>query len=171
MKDLTNIRNIGIDLLRSLCILYIVGFWHLLGYTEPIPKYDNFITLRITYILLGTFTFISGYYIGLKNTVINKQSLIQFYKKRFLRVYPLYFIAIGLFTILHLSDFDTSIKAALIISMFAQPATQTLWYITMLMLFYSISPLIIIGYQKKTLSKLIIYCFIFIPYLKVILEA
>jgi murein DD-endopeptidase MepM/ murein hydrolase activator NlpD len=39
-------RNLGIDLLRGLSILYIVGFWHLLGYTNAIPNYNNIVIIR-----------------------------------------------------------------------------------------------------------------------------
>ncbi len=31
-------RNMAIDFIRAICILYIVGFWHLFNYTEAFPK-------------------------------------------------------------------------------------------------------------------------------------
>jgi hypothetical protein len=34
-------RNIGIDFLRGISIVYIVGSWHMLNYTKAIPNYNN----------------------------------------------------------------------------------------------------------------------------------
>lgn len=62
-------RNTGIDVLRGLSMLYIVGFWHLLEYTHAI-QYQNLITHRITWITLGIFFFISGYLIKYKPYLI-----------------------------------------------------------------------------------------------------
>ena len=153
-------RNIGIDLLRGLSILYIVGFWHLFNYTEAFPKYNNFLTYRFTLIILGTFVFISGYFIGIKDIVFNKHAISDFYKTKLLRIYPLYLIAISLFTFFNLSNLLTSLKAGLLISMFIKPAPPTLWFITMLMLYYVISPFIIQAYKTIEIRYLMI-CYIF----------
>ena len=90
-------RNFGIDLLRCSSIFYIVGFWHLLSYTDAIHDYNNVVTFRITLIILGTFVFISGYLIGTKNIELKKQSLISFYFNRVLRIYPLFLLSIFIF--------------------------------------------------------------------------
>jgi fucose 4-O-acetylase-like acetyltransferase len=79
MKDKTANRNIGIDFLRGASVIYIVGFWHLLDYTKAIPVYRNFITQRITYIILGSFVFISGYFIRSNKMTINKEAIFSFY--------------------------------------------------------------------------------------------
>lgn len=160
-----NTRNIGIDLLRGLSLLYIVGYWHMFNYTDAFPEYYNSITQRAALIVLGTFVFLSGYFIGLKNIAINKHGMMQFYKNRLLRIYPLYLIAIGLFMFFGLSDMATSIKAGLIISMLMKPAPLTLWFITMLMIFYIISPLLIHATRTIKISKLTIYYLIFISFL------
>ena len=81
MKNETKNRNIGLDLLRGASILYIVGFWHMLNYTKTINKI--FISYRLTYIILGTFVFVSGYFIGQKNLDKGKQNIILFYKKNY----------------------------------------------------------------------------------------
>ncbi|NOX32295.1 MAG: acyltransferase [Deltaproteobacteria bacterium] len=148
-------RNLGIDLLRGLSILYIVGFWHLLNYTRVIHNYNNIITYRITWIVLATFVLISGYFLGGK--YINQHTLFAFYKKRLKRIYPPYFIAIFVFTILGLSDKITSIKAILSISMFIRPAPRTLWFITMLLFFYLMSPLFISLSRQCVIQYLLLY--------------
>ena len=127
------------------------------NYTDAVPNYNNFITIRLTYIILGTFVFVAGYFVGLKKITFCKQSVMQFYKKRLLRIYPLYLIAIGLFTFFHLSDIVTAIKAAFVMSMLIKPAPPTLWFITMLMLFYIVSPLIMVASKTIKMCKLILY--------------
>jgi peptidoglycan/LPS O-acetylase OafA/YrhL len=128
----------------------------MLNYTNAIPCYKNIVTYRVTWIILGTFVFISGYFIGKKNIELKKQSLINFYTNRVLRIYPLYLVSIITFTVLGLSDFETSLKAALMLSMFLKPAPPTLWFITMLMLFYILSPFLIVACQKLKMIKIII---------------
>jgi peptidoglycan/LPS O-acetylase OafA/YrhL len=150
-------RNIGIDLLRGCCILYIVGFWHLMNYTDAFPGYSNKATNKITAIILGTFVFISGFLIGKKDLSLEKQNLLNFYKKRFVRIYPLYVFAIVLFWLFNISDAITSLKAILMISMFVKPAPFTLWFITMIFLFYVISPFLLKAIRTVKIRKLLLY--------------
>jgi hypothetical protein len=56
--------NRAIDLLRGGCILYIVAFWHLLGYIDGIDGYKNDLAYRLTIVVLGLFTLISGVLAG-----------------------------------------------------------------------------------------------------------
>ncbi len=150
MKESTQHRNAGIDILRAAGCLYIVGFWHLLDYTNAVVHYNNPVTLRLTYIILGTFIFVSGYYVGLRFKTTSRNDIIGFYKKRLIRIYPLYLIAILLFAMLQLSDVRTSLKAAFLISMIVGKSPPTLWFIALLMTYYVISPLII--YAVKALN-------------------
>lgn len=155
MKSQKINRKIGLDLLRVTSILYIVGFWHMLNYTNAIPLYNNIVTYRITWIILGTFMFLSGYFIGKKRVEINKKSLQHFYTNRVLRIYPLYFLTIILFTFLGLSDSTTSIKASLLISSFLGPSPPTLWFITILMTFYASAPFLMLACEKIKIGKLL----------------
>ena len=152
-------RNLGIDLLRSLSILYIVGFWHLLDYTKAIPHYENIISYRITWIVLGTFVLISGYFLGGKN--FSRNALFAFYKKRLIKIYPPYFVAVLFFSIFGLSDTITSLKAIFGVSMFVRPAPPTLWFITMLLFFYLITPIIVFLADQGIFRYLFSYIFLF----------
>lgn len=151
-------RNIGIDILRGMSTVYIVGFWHMGDYTRAIPGYKNILTTRFTWVILGIYVLISGYFLGSKKLSLSKESILYFYKRRLIRVYPLYLIAVILFTVFHLSDIQVSIKAVFVISMFLQPTPLTLWFITMIIVFYIASPLIIVGCQRKSISGLILGC-------------
>jgi len=161
---IVNNRNIGIDLLRGICIIYIVGFWHLLNYTEAIQNYKNIITYRLTWVILATFVFVSGYFIGKNNIELHKQALISYYIKKIMRIYPLYLISVLVFTFFGLSDVKTTIKALLLVSMFVKPSPATLWFIAMVMFFYVISPFLV--FACKNIKKLkIIAIYIIVSFL------
>lgn len=137
-----NKKLIFIDYLRSFSMLYIVYYWHLLSYTNAYPDYRNPVAKTITYVIvLGLFTFISGFLNG--KSVIKSSTLFDFYIKRFLRIYPLYLIAVFLFFIYGLNDGITSLKSLFFVSMFYKAAPLTLWFITMIMLFYLITPILV----------------------------
>lgn len=148
-------RSTGIDLLRGLSVLYIVGFWHMLDYTNAIPNYDNLITHRIKLIVLSLFVFISGYLVGTKKIELTRQAIISFYKNRFARIYPLFFLALTVYYLFGLSDLVTSAKASVLVSMFFRPAPPTLWFITMLFLFYAATPILSFAVFNFKIQKII----------------
>ncbi|MCB2188394.1 MAG: acyltransferase [Deltaproteobacteria bacterium] len=150
-------RNVGLDFLRGLCMLYIVGFWHMFNYTEAFREYNNVFTHEFTAVVLGTFVFLSGYFIGAKEVALTKASILKFYKDRLLRIYPLYLIAVVLFAIFHLANPSMSLRAGLLVSMLIKPAPHTLWFITMLILFYAISPWLIYASQTFKTSHLALF--------------
>lgn len=150
-------RKTGIDILRGLSMLYIVGFWHLLEYTHAIKHYQTPVTHRITWITLGTFFFISGYLIGLKGISFTPKGLINFYLKKVWRIYPLYLVALLWFTRLGISRVNMSIKAALGISVFDGPAPPTLWFVAMIIAFYAVAPLLVYSCRNKKIYAYLLY--------------
>ena len=136
-------RNLSIDVLRVVCILYIVGYWHLVPYTQGYPGYATFITEAIKDSALGVFVFCSGYLLGLREVRLSPAGLWDFYKRRLLRIYPLYALALLLFGLFGLAGSANLWQAAALMSMFLPPAPYTLWFITMIMAFYLIAPLLI----------------------------
>ena len=156
-------RILGVDLLRGLSILYIVGFWHLLSYTTAIPHYNNIVTYRFTWIVLGAFVLVSGYFLGVKNS--SHYTLFAFYKKRLIRIYPPYLLSVVIFFVLGLSDMTMSFKAILGISMFIRPGPSTLWFVTMLIFFYAMSPLFISLSEQGIFKYLFLYFVLFCSFL------
>lgn len=136
-------RSLAIDLIKGLSVLYIVGFWHLLNYTNAFPGYDNEITRRVTVIVLALFVFVSGFLVGNKQARSEKSGLAEYYRSRLIRIYPPYLVAIACFYLLGISDGYTLIKAAGLVSMFAGPPPPTLWFITMIVFFYVIAPALV----------------------------
>lgn len=51
-----------LDNIRALCMIWIVGIWHMSDYCGK--SIDNVYTQNITYGVLGAFTFLSGAMMG-----------------------------------------------------------------------------------------------------------
>ncbi|ELR99029.1 acyltransferase [Gloeocapsa sp. PCC 73106] len=136
-------RDYGIDLIRSLSVLYIVSYWHLFNYTEAFRGYYNPVTHHLTRIILASFVFVSGYLIAGRKLDLNWKNIASFWQKRLVRIYPLYALALLLFYWFNIAQPDTLIRAGLLISMFFPPSPPTLWFITMIMLFYVLAPILL----------------------------
>lgn len=124
--------------LKAFSVIYIVGIWHMFDYTYYFPNYKNVYSLSFTYSILGLFTLVSGLLIGL--SLSRSSSILPFYSKRILRIYPLYLAAVVMFFLFDLNSIWVSIKSAAFLSLFFGPAPKTLWYICMIMVLYLISP-------------------------------
>ena len=136
-------RNQAIDLMRATCILWIVGFWHLLGYAESIDGYKNDVTYRVTVVVLGLFVFISGHLIG-RSRITNAAEVWRFYQRRMVRIYPPYLAALLLFDLCGLLKPGQFIGAALLSASFSLEPPLTLWYISMIVVFYLLAPLLLL---------------------------
>ena len=136
-------RNNTIDVLRALSVLYIVGYWHLFNYTTAFPGYANIYTVGLKDIVLGTFTFTSGYLLANRSVDLGVTEVWSFYRRRLVRIYPLYVIALLLFGWTGLAGQHEVTGGILLVSMFAPPSPPTLWFITMIMVFYLLAPFMI----------------------------
>ena len=87
-------HDLALDIVRALCILEIVGFWHMRNYvalsseTESLSSFGYCITLGV----LSTFTFLSGYFLK-KYSIASFADVKSFYLKRFKRFWIPFFIA------------------------------------------------------------------------------
>lgn len=133
-------KLVFIDYLRVFCILYVVGYWHIFDYTNTFSGYYNYFTKSITEIVLGLLVFIAGFLAG-KSSKKSRKSY-DFYMKRLVRIYPLYFVAVLLFYVFKIDSGLTLFKSLAFVSMLYTPAPLTLWFITMIMLFYLVTPFI-----------------------------
>jgi peptidoglycan/LPS O-acetylase OafA/YrhL len=142
-------RNGAIDLLRALSILYIVGFWHLLGYAPSVSGYKNALTHRLTVVVLGLFVLISGHLIG-RASISGGADIARFYRRRLIRIYPPYVLALLLFTRSGLLDSGQLLPAILLTSSFGADPPRTLWYIAMLVVFYLLAPFLLLLRERLT---------------------
>lgn len=136
-----------IDYIRALCMVWIVGFWHIGDYSAM--SISTNVTSLVTLGVLGAFTYISGYFLG-KKRISTISDVWTFYKKRFLRIYPMFFVScISLYAIRLIAGVGTivSLKQLLLtltgLSCIITPAPSTIWYVSMLVLFYLLTPVII----------------------------
>jgi peptidoglycan/LPS O-acetylase OafA/YrhL len=136
-------RNQAIDLLRALSILWIVGYWHLLGYAPAVDGYKNGLTHRLTVVVLGLFVLIAGHLIG-RSGIRNGADILAFYRRRLIRIYPPYVLALLLFALCGLLKAGQFLPAALLVSSFGDNPPHTLWYIAMLVVFYLLAPFLLL---------------------------
>lgn len=138
VKALSTRESHAIMILRGLAILNIVGFRHMLNYTDTDwPLY--FITESLAYISLCIFMLFSGYLLFPKAV---SQSPAAFYKNRFVRIYPLFLLAVACFWIVGIYPFSILAKTALLTSVYALPSPITLWFVVILCHYYVLTPLL-----------------------------
>lgn len=147
-----------IDNTKAFCMIWIVAFWHLADYCNY--NLANAFTQSVTYGVLGAFTFLSGMMLS-RNTINSTRETWMFYKKRLLRIYPLFAIACTSMYILYviwnvqlISGFKQYIYTMLGLSSFVSPTPGTIWYIGMLLLFYAFTPLLLFNCCSR--SRLVI---------------
>lgn len=129
-------RNILFDIIRGLCVLEIVGYFHMFDYstfTFTKDRFGSFITIGV----LAMFTFMSSYF-WCQKQIIDKK---KFYLNRLQRFYIPFFISLSiLFAVNFIPSFKIYILSILGLSGLFPPMPRTLWYIDMLIIFYLLTP-------------------------------
>lgn len=166
-----NKRDNTFDIARALCTIWIVGFWHMAVYADYSPSLKYFksdIGSFITIAALSAFTFMSGYFIGMKK-ITNLVDIKIFYIQRLKRFWVLFFISsLLLYSIVFFTgnmwykDIMHFMASLVGLSCFFPPVPSTLWYISMLMFFYLISPFILLFQKENQRIVCSIICFFLI---------
>lgn len=147
-------RHYSLDYIRALCILYLMGFWHLFEYTGiPREIYNNDITRRLATIDLALFCLISGYLCGRK-PIEGMKGLKDYYVGRFWRLYPPFLLAGILFIVMNIDTLMPVVHGLALISMVTKVAPRTLWFIDMLVMFYAVAPVFLWARDKIWLCLL-----------------
>jgi peptidoglycan/LPS O-acetylase OafA/YrhL len=177
-----NKKIVAFDFLRALAIIMIIPA-HLSSYLFSsygklaLYAFDPY----FANMGLGLFIFMSGYLLYYNNHSINSlQSVFDFYKKRLLRIYPLYWAALATFVLVfsvfaprlnsgfvypnseNVFGFFNVFVHALGLQILLSPAHAspmlTLYFVGLIISFYAIYPLLIIF--SKTTKQLLLYSFI-----------
>ena len=164
---MNNGRIVSLDAARTLCAVWIVCVWHMNQYLVTDIKLfgvgdDRLPFLMVTNGVLALFTFISGYFASQKD--INKiQDALSFYRKRVLRFgIPLLISCILLTGGGNFSPFHI-ITTTLGISQFLpSPYPRTLWYFSMIIAFYYVTPLLCYAKRKQKYSLVVLSLTIFL---------
>jgi len=140
---MANDRVVAFDIGRAICMMYIVGIWHMQEYTifnGKLPGYFYEITLGA----MSYFTFTSGFF-----NARNYSSAKLFYIKRFCRFFALYFLADTLMFVFGLEVLYQYVGSLFGLTNFILPQPMTLWYISMLILFYLLTPFLLTVKNKS----------------------
>ena len=148
-----NTKIFTFDAIRALCMFWIVVVWHGNDYLPMAYHWESTLSLFeiITKIVLMIFTILSGILLS-KYQFTSFHDVVLFYKKRFSRFYVLFLIAAVLFCCHGWFTWKMLIKCILGISMFFKNMPLTLWYMSMLMCFYCLTPLFAWKYKYKPTS-------------------
>lgn len=142
-------RIYEIDYIRTICVIWIVGFWHMPNYISNkfSSIFNNSLLFQITYCMLAIFVLISGYF-ACKYKIENFQNAVQYYKNRFIRIYPLFAIASILFVLLSINPKNTLFNMLIGMGLSKKPYPLTLWFICMLLFFYLVAPILLLISNK-----------------------
>ncbi len=158
-----NNRLISFDLMRCVAI-FIILFHHLPGYLYYIYDINvikgnpdllyHFYELN-RYLGLGLFTFLTGYLLNRKKERFkNWESAFKFLKKKIIRIFPLYYLALVVFIYIYklFSPLTIAIHMIGLQLIFAAPKLQpiiTLWFIGLIFIYYCLFMVI----NNQNLSK------------------
>ena len=140
-------RKPEFDCIRALCMVWIVAVWHMAYYVPQISFVENSMMARkITNGVLATFMFCSGMFCG-REGINNLQEVKNFYIKRFIRIYPLFFVSCVSMLILGSFSRRTFIFTVSGLAYITGERPLTIWFLSMLIFFYVLTPVII--YKKN----------------------
>lgn len=164
-------RIVVFDIMRALSAIQIIILWHDISYFYP-----DSIILRLgstlTTACLASFTFLSGLMNGNKI-----KSIPIFLKKRLIRLYIPYLISFSLLYaigFINVSNVKSIIFPLTGISCFFGYQPNTLWFVSMLLLLYSITPIVLFKVKSYSLqgrltiiyrSVLLLFFFFLIRYI------
>ncbi len=148
-------RLVFIDWIRAVGILYVVAFWHGFEWVRGEPFHITPVTTALKFTALGLFVFVSGYLLGRQPIDLTARGLMQFYRRRLLRIWPLYAVALLVFFFLGLADADVAWRSAFGISLFWGPAPLTLWFVAMLLSYYVLAPFLVTAASRSTLHLIV----------------
>lgn len=143
-------RVLGLDLVRVIAIFVVIGIYHNFGYARS-HFYKEAITLSLVYTSLGAFTFLSSFLLSSRYNLTDKTEIVSFYKKRVVRIWPLFAISSFALFMIHFNSLIPTLKGLVGLSPFWAPAPTTMWYVAMLISLYILTPFVVRGNIKRQL--------------------
>ncbi len=156
-------RIIEFDVLRTICILWIVGAWHLCTYSPALRAFHRPETALFKTIILGMFFYISAYLLASKYSINSITEIKVFLLKRYLRIYPMYLTILAILLCFKKITATDFLISAFHLNMILKTPLLTLWFVTMIFLFYIITSILLYKYSHKKLAAFclvshIIFC-------------
>lgn len=133
-----------LDLAKGLCMTWVVFILHISQYLgDSYFLWNRPWGNNLTSASLGTFSIISGYLLGCKYKISTVDDALFFYKKRVLRFYPLFILSSVLLCAIGFNGIRVTILGLFGLAPFIEEQLQTLWYISMIMVFYFLTPFLL----------------------------
>lgn len=153
-------RDLQFDIVRVLATFWIVGVWHLV---DDLANREIYALGHqygyITTYSLATFMFISGYFLS-KYKFCDKEEIYTFYKKRFIRFFPLFVLSAYTLMLKGMNPGYTKMILTITgLSSYIGYQPYTVWFISMLFSFYMVTPFISNGLNKigdNKINKLLV---------------
>lgn len=159
MKTKAKNRYIELDAVRAICALYIVAVWHMNQYLVSGLKFTgNLLNClhNVTLAVLATFVFISGLLLH-RYQFHSLNNVMTFYKKRLKRFLNLLCIASTtylVFSWISIGQFAQILTGS---NLIIGPSVPTLWFFSMMILFYIITPFVGQIWKNKILRYSVVF--------------
>lgn len=132
-------RQRELDALRALSMLYIVGYFHVQAFWLVVMP--SSLATMLARIVLGLFCFLSGHLLASRYRLEDWGAIRQFYVRRILRIYPLYFMTLSAFLALKLIPPSAYLPGVFLLHVYLQQRLLTLWFVSLIFFLYAITPL------------------------------
>lgn len=134
-----------LDWIRVFAIFYIIFIWHINNYADNI--FFNRVTSALASICLHALVFVSSYLLACNYTISYPKEMTAFIIKRFVRLYPNYLLALIMFLIISQVSFKEFFAGAFMLNMVLNTNLLTLWFISMIFIFYLLLSVILYNYS------------------------
>lgn len=157
LKTVSKKRILEIDILRTAAILLLV-LYHAPGTTAadvPVYVVSNYPLELVGFTGVCIFFFVSGLSLSLSNkTIRNRGDVLHFFKKRVVRIYPLYWVFVAVILIFYRPPLADSVIyivgwQALFYPIFI--TTDIYHFVSVLLIFYMLFPLLAFSNDLKKL--------------------
>ena len=132
----------SLDVLRVLAVGYIVAVHHLDDFAARL--FAGPLDTALAGISLGTLVYMSGYLLAHRYEALDSLPAVgRFLERRFLRIYPLYLLALLLFAVCSLVPYRALFRDALLLNMLWGTPVVTLWFVELICLYYLLFPVMV----------------------------
>lgn len=139
-------REYRFDVVRVVCMTYLIAFFHLYGYVYTGIKASIVYSAStaMAHACLGLFTFVSGYLLGKKYCFAQhgNTEVWFFYRKRILRIIPLFVVSSIALWLIGFNTAAATWNGLICASPFVDPKPLTLYYIPVILWCYLVTPFV-----------------------------
>lgn len=143
-------RILLFDIMKALCVIEIVAFWHMFDYTSISP-YEVPLGGCLTSAVLAAFAFASGFFLGKKEVDVKTFYVSRL--KRFMLPLLTSLLMLYAFGFGNIDSLKMVVYSVTGLSCFIPPMATTLWFFSMMILCYLVTPFLLCGIKHLSRSK------------------